>query len=167
MALQQSGTVSLTSSAPAPAIGQATHAWTDVAYISFTRRQWSGSISDLLAERLLGCGTVDLVSLDFIATCTAAAQHIKIGCVQAGSNLSIDSATQTKTGFSVVSNAFNAGSRISETIVPQDTLSTQITPIAADRPMIKLMVDISPNVIFTLVIAYRVLGMRTHHLTLN
>lgn len=170
MALQGSSVVSITSAAPAPVISQPVHAYTDIIYISIdcsdSERKFSGPIDSLLNSVLLGCGTVDLVSLTLKFKTTATGQTVMAGFCETGSSQSIFEVSMKQNGFSHTSNSFNTGTQDLVELIPEDTFSTQLRPVPSDRPTIKLHFACSKGVCASLICKVKVLGMRSRYVEL-
>jgi len=69
-------------------------------------------------------------------------------------------------GVNYTSTVYNLSRQVI-TMIPEDTLSTQIRPIASDRPMISFCLETSSDVTLNVEFKIRVLGMRTRYLSLN
>jgi len=167
MAVQLSGTASVTNSAPNPVIQQATHNFTDLIYVTIPAGKLIQKSLDVWLEgALLGCGTVELVSIKLIFAPQAEAVTVRAGFCESGAELSLDVLSMKENGVNYTSTVFNLSRQVIS-MVPEDTLSTQIRPIASDRPMIKFCVETSENVAMNVEFKIRVLGMRTRYLSLN
>lgn len=163
------GVRALTSAAPPPNTNPVTHNFTDIIHISFTgkKRSYAGSLDALLKDALEGTGTVDLVKIELSFKTSSANQTVRAGFCEAGSALSLDVVCMKSNGVNFTSNANHYGQRLTELLVPEDTLSTQIRPIAADRPMIKLLVECDEGVTMSLQCYVAVKNMRQRYLVLN
>jgi len=167
MAVQLSGTASVTNSAPNPVIQQATHNFTDLVYVTVKEGElYKKTLDSWMEGALLGCGTVELVSIKLIFAPKAEACFVKAGFCESGANLDIDVLSMKENGVSYTSTVYNLSRQVI-TMVPEDTLSTQIRPIASDRPMISFVLETSEHVTLNVEFKIRVLGMRTRYLSLN
>jgi len=162
-------TPKLTATAPLEPNISTTHVYTDIIHISFgdVARKFQDTIEQLVSSQLMGCGRVDLVELQCKAVTTKAGQTVKIGFCENGSSASINQVALKPNGLYHVSNAYNVGTEIVRSLIPEDTLSLQIRPVSAILPTTKLMVEKSDGAILNIEVRLIVRGMRTKYIDLN
>jgi hypothetical protein len=117
----------------------------------------------ILAPYLEGCGRVDLLKIEAKIVTTDARQKVMMGFAATGSSISVAQAAGKLSGLLFVSNAKTQGDEVTKVLVPEDTLSRQIRPNSADLPMLKLMVDVNPEVMLFLHIYIKVRGVRVRY----
>jgi len=99
----------------------------------------STEVLKLVETDLKGAGNVDLVEIevDFVAPTSG----LEMACILVGSNNDLPRNAWTLFGgFLQVSNTLNAGITQKVKLIPNDLMSRQIQPKAADAPSPKLMV---------------------------
>jgi len=155
-------TVIETSSAPREQNISTVHAYTHLHSFTFSTTTdfvRSFELSTLLQDHIVGWGRVDLVKMVVKFRTTAVDQTVEFGVCDSGSSLDAHAAAMKPNGYSHMSNARNYGEQAEIDLVPEDTLSTQIRPISAMLPSMKVLFSVSKGVKINLQVYYSVRGV--------
>lgn len=159
---------SVTASAPHEPNISTEHPFNIVVYIDAGDcTSWSGSIVDLVAPQIEGCGRVDLHSIAVSALGTAASQEIYVGVSDIGSSAPIKALAAKSNGLMYKTTSYNFGSNVQKVIIPEDTISKQIRPPSSFLPMLKLSFSKSKDLFLQLEIRLIVHGLRQHYVSLK
>jgi len=170
MSLTNEVTEILNPSAPVPIIpGGTTAPEPDIVILRFNSKfNKADSIDKYLHDEFKGCGTLELVYIKGKFTCLTAGAKFMVGLRGAQySSMTCEQAALMPNGFIHISNNMNYGQEVNFTIVPDNTLSMQIRPIPADRPLMDLLLSASSEIVGSVFIGIRVIGPRRHYLDLK
>lgn len=163
----QSGVVSITAPAPFEANVARSHPFTHIIYLELKKDEFSGTLDNMLANYLTGCGNVQLVKLSVVFQPPSEGVSIAAGVCEAGANVSIDLMAMKGNGILFTSALPTVGRKFTEELVPEDTLSKQIRPISSDLPMIKVCVRKDTKMKAMLEVRLKVNGMIQLYGSLN
>lgn len=155
-------------SAPAPLENSVAtgHLWTDIVQYA-VKTDVNSSIKLLSKNHLQGCGKVDLIKVILTCVGTDDKASVKAGLVSVGSPATFDHIGMSSDGISYVSNPTTKGIRHEFTLVPPDFISRQIQPTSADLPEMKIMIERTATMNVSLMLYFKVTGVRIKYETLN
>lgn len=158
----------LTAPAPTESNIAREHEYTDLIHLICDDKavKYSDSVASLVSPYLENCGRYDLVSITAVYVCPVD-KGLQMGFCSTGQSLTAKQVGMKRNGLYHVGSAANAGTRHVVTLVPEDTLSTQLQPVSAQLPSVKLILSKDISVALSLEIAVKVHGIRQRYGNLN
>lgn len=145
--------------------------FTDVVYLNFPagkKFSHSGSLSDILGDAIKGCATVTVDEMSIRFSCSGSGQSIKagIGSVYEG-NVSAAYLAMRRGNLVHTSNSMNTGIVHDHRFVVPGTLSLQVQPTSASKPMMQLKVEGDAGISAMILFHITVHGPRLHFLEVS